>query len=158
MNPTPPPSENLFLRSYAAWRQHSVKLTGKLLMLAMLPLALLMLWMGVLAFTELQQSTARQANAIGDALVKQIAASVAEPLAADDQLSLNILLAQWRQNPLVAHTRVFTLEKRMIAEAGDRVSGMRTAPGQGSMQPFICRIPWQARCNSAWQQSRSWRL
>ncbi len=137
MNPTPPPSENLFLRSYAAWRQHSVKLTGKLLMLAMLPLALLMLWMGVLAFTELQQSTARQANAIGDALVKQIAASVAEPLAADDQLSLNILLAQWRQNPLVAHTRVFTLEKRMIAEAGDRVSGMRTAPGQGQFNAAV---------------------
>lgn len=137
MNPTPPPSENLFLRSYAAWRQHSVKLTGKLLMLATLPLALLMLWMGVLAFTELQQSTARQANAVGEALVKQIAASVAEPLAANDQLSLNILLAQWRQNPLVAHTRVFTLEKRMIAEAGDRVSGLRTAPGEGQFSAAV---------------------
>tara|TARA_R110002051_G_scaffold83393_1_gene147937 strand:+ start:249273 stop:250934 length:1662 start_codon:yes stop_codon:yes gene_type:complete len=137
LNPTPPPSDNLFLRSYATWRQHSVKLTGKLLMLGILPLVLLMLWMGVLAFTELKQTTGRQADAVGNALVKQIAASVAEPLAANDQLSLNILLAQWRQSPLVAHTRVFTLENRMIAEAGDRVSASRMAPGQGQFNAAV---------------------
>ncbi|KAA0694866.1 hypothetical protein DT594_08280 [Halopseudomonas laoshanensis] len=137
MNPTPPPSENLFLRSYGAWRQHSVKLTGKLLMLSILPLALLVLWMGILAFGELKQSTARQADAIGEALASQIAAAIAEPLAAGDQLSLNIMLAQWQQNPLVAHTRVFTTENRMIAEAGDRVSATRMAPGQGQFNAAV---------------------
>ena len=137
MNPTPPPSENLFLRSYGAWRQHSVKLTGKLLMLSILPLALLVLWMGILAFGELKQNTARQADAIGEALASQIAAAVAEPLAAGDQLSLNIMLAQWQQNPLVAHTRVFTAENRMIAEAGDRVSAPRMAPGQGQFNAAV---------------------
>lgn len=137
MNPTPPPSENLFLRSYGAWRQHSVKLTGKLLMLSILPLTLLVLWMGILAFGELKQSTARQADAIGEALASQIAAAVAEPLAAGDQLSLNIMLAQWQQNPLVAHTRVFTTENRMIAEAGDRVSAPRMAPGQGQFNAAV---------------------
>lgn len=137
MNPTPPSSDNLFLRSYTAWRQRSLKLTGKLLMLALLPLALLMLWVGLAAFTELKHSSARQADAIGEALARQIAAAVAEPLAANDQLSLNIMLAQWQQNPLIAHTQVFTTENRMIAEAGDRVSAPRMPPGQGQFSAAV---------------------
>lgn len=137
MNPTPPPSENLFLRNYGALRQQSVKLTGKLLMLSVLPLALLMLWMGVLALGDLRETTARQADAVGNALASQIAASVAEPLSAGDKLSLNIMLAQWQQNPLVAHTRVFTAENRMIAEAGDRISAARMAPGQGQFSAAV---------------------
>lgn len=137
MKPTPPPSENLFIRSYASWKQHSVKLTGKLISLAVLPIALLMLWVGILMVSDLQQGTARQANAIGDALAKQIAASVAEPLAANDQLSLNILLAQWRQNPLVAHTRLLTAENRVIAEAGDRSATRQLAPGQGRFNAAV---------------------
>ncbi|MFO7705851.1 MAG: hypothetical protein R6V43_12080, partial [Halopseudomonas sp.] len=49
----------------------------------------------------------------------------------------NIMLAQWQQNPLIAHTQVFTAEKRMIAEAGDRISTTRMAPGQGQFSAAV---------------------
>ncbi|WP_304639648.1 hypothetical protein [Pseudomonas sp.] len=124
-------SENLIIRWYAAWRSRGMQLRGQLLLLALLPLLgvfLLTLWLG---HWQMQREIARQADAVGLELSRQVAASVADPLAANDTLSLNILLAQWGQNPLIAHTSVSTVDNRVIAESGQRLSRANLAPGQG---------------------------
>lgn len=136
MNQTPPASDNLFLRSYAAWRAQSMKLTGKLLLLALVPLAVILLMLGV-AKIQLHADTARQVDGVGTELAKQIAASLADSLAADDQLSLNIQLAQWKRNPLISHVRLYTAENRLIAEAGDQPGRGDVAPGQGQYDAVV---------------------
>lgn len=87
--------DNLFLRSYASLKGKSVRLTGTLVLLAVLPLvAVLALSLG-LGYVKLKQDIASQTDAVGQELARQVAASVAEPMAANDNLSLNIILAQW---------------------------------------------------------------
>ncbi len=136
MNQTPPASDNLFLRCYAAWRAHSTKLTGRLLLLVLIPLMAIVVLLGI-AKVQLHVDVADQADAIGGELARQIAASVADPLAADDQLSLNIQLAQWKRNPLVSHIRLFTAEDRLIAEAGSETGRSKVAPGQGQFDATV---------------------
>lgn len=136
MNQIPPASDNLFLRCHAAWRSHSTKLTGKLLLLAIIPLVAVVALLGV-AKIQLHADAARNADAIGAELARQIAASVADPLAADDQLSLNIQLAQWKRNPLISHVRLFTAENRLIAEAGSEPGRSKVAPGQGQFDATV---------------------
>lgn len=136
MNQSPPPSDNLFLRSYATWRAKSMKLTGRMILLAVIPLAAIML---LLAFAKVQLNTdiATRADQVGTEMARQIAASVADPLAADDQLSLNIQLAQWKRSPLISHIRLYTAENRLIAEAGNEPGRGRLAPGQGEFNATV---------------------
>lgn len=136
MNHTPPASDNLFLRLYAAWRTQSMKLTGKLLLLALVPLLAIVLLLGY-AKVQLNADVADHADRIGEELARQIAASVADPLAADDQLSLNIQLAQWHRNPLISHVRLYTAENRLIAEAENKPGKSKLAPGQGQYNAVV---------------------
>ena len=124
-------SDNVILRCYAAWRDQRIKLRGSLMLLVLTPLfgaLLLLVWFGQY---QLQRDIATQADAVGAELARQVAASLADPLAASDHLSLNILLAQWNQNPLIAHTSLTTPDNRIVAEAGGRVADEQLAPGQG---------------------------
>lgn len=133
-------ADNLFLRSYAALKGKSVRLTGTLILLSVLPLlAVLALSIG-LGYVKLKQDMAEQANAVGQELARQVAASVADPMAANDNLSLNIILAQWNQNPLITHTAVYTLDNRVVAEAGQRQPEDRLAPGKGR---FVAAMHFQ---------------
>ncbi|AQZ94841.1 histidine kinase [Halopseudomonas phragmitis] len=140
MNRSSSPTDNLFLRWYAALRNQRLTLATRLQILVLLPLLLSLLatlWFGQLQW---QRDTARQADAVGSELARQIAASVADPLAANDQLSLNILLAQWNQNPLIAHTSLYSVDNRIIAEAGQRLGREALAPGQGR---FVAAVHFQ---------------
>lgn len=140
MNRSTHSADNLFLRSYAALKSKSVRLTGTLVLLTVLPLlAVLALSIG-LGYVKLKQDMAEQANAVGQELARQVAASVADPMAANDNLSLNIILAQWDQNPLIAHTAVYTLDNRVVAEAGQRQPGDRLAPGKSR---FVAAVHFQ---------------
>lgn len=136
MNQTSPTSDNLFLRSYATWRGQSTKLTGKLLLLALIPLAMIVLLLGVTRI-QLHTEVASHADKVGEELARQIAASLADPLAAEDQLSLNIQLAQWDRNPLIRHIRLYTAENRLIAEAGSTPGRGHVAPGQGQFSAVV---------------------
>ncbi|WP_157718095.1 hypothetical protein [Halopseudomonas xinjiangensis] len=137
MNRSSPASDNLFLRSYASLKGKSVRLTGTLVLLAVLPLvAVLALSLG-LGYVKLKQDIASQTDAVGQELARQVAASVAEPMAANDNLSLNIILAQWDQNPLIEHAAVYTLDNRVVAEAGQRTAQDRLAPGEGRFTSAI---------------------
>ncbi len=127
-----PNQDNLFLRCYANVRRRSLTLAGAMPLLVAAPLLLLLvlaLWLGKV---QLQQDVAQQADRVGSALARQIAASAAEPLAAEDRLSLNILLAQWNQNPMIAHVSLYSPGNRLIAEAGSEPARQLRAPGQGN--------------------------
>lgn len=130
MNSKQNASDNLFLRGHASLRKKRLTLPSVLLMLAVVPLALMflaVLWLG----QGLQRDVARQADQVGSDLARQIAAVVADPLAADDTLSLNIILAHWAQNPLIAHASLTGTSNRVVAEAGRRPSADKLAPGEG---------------------------
>lgn len=94
----------------------------------MLLMLILLLWLGKF---QLNQDIAQQADRAGSALARQISASAAEPLAAEDRLSLNMLLAQWAQNPMIAHVSLYSPNNRLLAEAGSEPSRQLRAPGQG---------------------------
>ncbi|WVM94078.1 hypothetical protein ULG90_10700 [Halopseudomonas pachastrellae] len=94
----------------------------------MLLMLILLLWLGKV---QLNQDIAQQADRTGSALARQISASAAEPLAAEDRLSLNMLLAQWAQNPMIAHVSLYSPNNRLLAEAGSEPPRHLRAPGQG---------------------------
>lgn len=127
-SPTP---DNLFLRSYTQFRQSCSKFRYAVPLLAVVPLLVLFLLTLWFSQVHLQRDIATQADRIGSALARQIASSAAEPLAAGDNLSLNILLAEWNQNPLIAHVSLYSPTNRVIAEAGAKPAAHNRAPGQG---------------------------
>ena len=135
-----PASDNIFLRSYASLKSKSVRLTGTLVLLAVLPLVAVLAFSLGLGYLNLKRDMATQADAVGRELARQVAVSVADAMADNDNLSLNIILAQWNQNPLIAHAAVYTLDNRVVAEAGQRTPPERLAPGQGR---FISAIHYQ---------------
>src|SRR5690606_36700921 len=133
-------SDNLIMRGHALLRNKRISMHGTVMLLALVPrvLAFLaMLWFGEY---QLQRDTARQADSIGMDLSRQTGMQLAEPLAARDTLSLNISLAQWAQNPLVAHASQADTANRTLAEAGRRPSASALTPGEGH---FIAPVHMQ---------------
>jgi len=131
LKPTQHSPDNLFLRGHASLRRKRLTLPNSLVLLALIPLLLLfllVLWFGQV---QLQRDIAQQADQIGNELARQIASVVADPLAANDTLSLNITLAQWAQNPMIAHASLTGANSRMVAEAGRRPNADNLAPGAG---------------------------
>ncbi|MED5659240.1 hypothetical protein, partial [Enterobacter hormaechei] len=62
----------------------------------------------------------QQADALGQSLITQTAASATELLVSNDILSLNVLLNNLVKNPLVAHAAIYSVDQRILAEAGSR--------------------------------------
>ena len=140
MNHTPNSPDNLFLRGHASLRKKRLTLPSLLMLLALAPLLLmfvLVLWFGQF---QLQRDIAQQADKTGSELARQIASLVADPLAANDTLSLNIILAQWVQNPIIAHSSLTAANDRVVAEAGRRPSAGSLAPGKGR---FVAAVHFQ---------------
>lgn len=140
MNSTQNSPDNLFLRGHASLRKKRLTLPGSLMLLTLTPLLLmfvLVLWFGQF---QLQRDIAQQADQTGNELARQIATLVADPLAANDTLSLNIILAQWAQNPMIAHGSLTSANNRIVAEAGRRPAADSLAPGQGR---FIAAVHFQ---------------
>ena len=140
LNSTQNSPDNLFLRGHASLRKKRLSLPGSLMLLALTPLLLmflLVLWFGQF---QLQRDIAHQADQAGSELARQIASLVADPLAANDTLSLNIILAQWAQNPMIAHGSLTSANNRIVAEAGRRPAADNLAPGQGR---FVAAVHFQ---------------
>ena len=140
LNSTQNSPDNLFLRGHASLRKKRLSLPGSLMLLALTPLLLmflLVLWFGQF---QLQRDIAHQADQAGSELARQIASLVADPLAANDTLSLNIILAQWAQNPMIAHGSLTSANNRIVAEAGRRPAADNMAPGQGR---FVAAVHFQ---------------
>src|SRR3990167_9366652 len=64
----------------------------------------------------------QQAEALGTSLITQTATSATELLVSNDILSLNVLLNNLVKNPLVAHAAIYSVDNRILAEAGSRPS------------------------------------
>lgn len=153
MNSKQPSSDNLFLRGHASLRQKRLTLPSSLMLLALSPLLLmflLVLWFGQV---QLQRDLASQADQVGSELTRQIASLVADPLSANDTLSLNIILAQWAQNPLIAHASLTAANNRVVAEAGRRPSADNLAPGEGR---FTSPVHFQDELIGQLQLSLAW--
>ncbi|WP_245399769.1 histidine kinase [Atopomonas sediminilitoris] len=69
---------------------------------------------------QFRQAMQQQADALGQSLVIQTGASATELLVANDLLSLNVLLNNLTKNPLVAHAAIYSVDNRILAEAGAR--------------------------------------
>ncbi|BAN50931.1 hypothetical protein PCA10_51990 [Metapseudomonas resinovorans NBRC 106553] len=69
---------------------------------------------------QFKQAMQQQADALGQSLTAQTAASATELLVSNDILSLNVLLNNLVKNPLVAHAAIYSVDNRILAEAGSR--------------------------------------
>jgi uncharacterized membrane protein affecting hemolysin expression len=112
--------DNLFLLLFNAVRYRRIPLTLRIASHSLLLVSLALLicaWVMGMQFNNAMQ---QQAQAIGQSLVTQTAASATELLVANDTLSLNVLLSNLEKNPLVAHAAIYSVDNRILAEAGSR--------------------------------------
>jgi len=114
--------DNFFLLLFNALRQRRIPLA-----LRIASHSLLLVVMALLIYTwvmgmQFRQAMQQQADALGQSLTVQTAASATELLVSNDILSLNVLLSNLVRNPLVAHAAIYCVDNRVLAEAGTRPS------------------------------------
>jgi len=112
--------DNFFVLLFRALCQRRVPLPLRIvshsLVLVVLALAIYSWLVGL----QIRQSMQEQADALGQTLITQTAASASPLLLANDILSLNVLLGNLTRNPLVAHAAVYNADNHILAEAGRR--------------------------------------
>ena len=118
--PTSVKPDNLFLLLFNAIRYRRVPLTLRIASHSLLLVSLALIICAWVMGMQFRNAMQQQADAIGQSLITQTAASATELLVANDILSLNVLLKNLDKNPLVAHAAVFSVDNRILAEAGSR--------------------------------------
>lgn len=73
-----------------------------------------------LVHTQLQWSVQQQADALGQSLLQQTRSVAEGALSADDTLSVAVLLRDLVDNPYVSHAALYSVDNRILAEAGKR--------------------------------------
>lgn len=73
-----------------------------------------------LVHAQLQWSVQQQADALGQSLLQQTRSVVEGALSADDTLSVAVLLRDLVDNPYVSHAALYSVDNRILAEAGKR--------------------------------------
>jgi len=116
--------DNFFLMVYRAVRQHRVPLVLRIASHTLLLVALALVIYAWVIGMQFKHAMEQQADALGQSLVTQTAASATDLLVANDILSLNVLLSNLVKNPLVAHAAIYSVDNRVLAESG-------THPQQG---------------------------
>nr|WP_249186623.1 AhpA/YtjB family protein [Pseudomonas sp. KB-10] len=105
---------------FHALRQRRVPLVLRIASHSLLLVALAMVIYAWVMGMQFKQAMQQQADALGQALITQTAASATELLVSNDILSLNVLLSNLAKNPLVAHAAIYSVDSRILAEAGPR--------------------------------------
>lgn len=118
--PAPVKPDNFFLMIFHALRQRRVPLVLRIASHSLLLVALAMVIYAWVMGMQFKQAMQQQADALGQALITQTAASATELLVSNDILSLNVLLNNLAKNPLVAHAAIYSVDNRILAEAGSR--------------------------------------
>jgi uncharacterized membrane protein affecting hemolysin expression len=118
--PAPVKPDNFFLLIFHALRQRRVPLVLRIASHSLLLVALAMVIYAWVMGMQFKQAMQQQADALGQALITQTAASATELLVSNDILSLNVLLNNLAKNPLVAHAAIYSVDSRILAEAGAR--------------------------------------
>jgi uncharacterized membrane protein affecting hemolysin expression len=118
--PTPVKTDNFFLLIFRALRHRRVPIALRIASHNVFLVALaLVIYAGVMGL-QFKQAMHEQADALGQALTTQTATSATELLVSNDILSLNVLLGNLVKNPLVAHAAIYSVDNRILAEAGQR--------------------------------------
>ncbi|MET1077504.1 MAG: AhpA/YtjB family protein [Pseudomonas sp.] len=118
--PAPVKPDNVFLLIFHALRQRRVPLVLRIASHSLLLVALALLIYAWVIGMQFKQAMQQQADALGQSLIVQTASSATELLVSNDILSLNVLLNNLVKNPLVAHAALYSVDNRILAEAGAR--------------------------------------
>ncbi|WP_459200093.1 histidine kinase [Pseudomonas tremae] len=129
--PTPVKTDNFFLLIFRALRHRRVPIALRIASHNVILVALaLVIYAGVMGL-QFKQAMHEQADALGQALTTQTATSATELLVSNDILSLNVLLGNLVKNPLVAHAAIYSVDNRILAEAGQRPKNGILGEAQG---------------------------
>ncbi|BBT19088.1 histidine kinase [Metapseudomonas otitidis] len=118
--PTSVKPDNFFLLIFNALRQRRVPIALRIASHSLLLVALALVIYAWVMGMQFRQAMQQQADALGQSLTAQTAASATELLVSNDILSLNVLLNNLVKNPLVAHAAIYSVDNRILAEAGSR--------------------------------------
>lgn len=118
--PTSVKPDNFFLLLYHALRQRRVPIALRIAIHSLVLVAAALLIYAWVMGMQFKQAMHQQADAVGQSLTTQTAASATELLVSNDILSLNVLLGNLTKNPLVAHAAIYSADGRTLAEAGSR--------------------------------------
>ncbi len=118
--PTPVKTDNFFLLIFRALRHRRVPIALRIASHNVLLVALALVIYACVMGLQFKQAMHEQADALGQSLTTQTATSATELLVSNDILSLNVLLNNLVKNPLVAHAAIYSVDNRILAEAGTR--------------------------------------
>ena len=118
--PAPVKSDNVFLVLFGALRRRRLPIALRTVSHSLILVSVVMLVFAWVFNLQMRQVMQQQAEAVGESLLRQTAASTSGLLAANDLLSLNVMLDSLVKNPLVAHVVINGVDNRIIAEAGKR--------------------------------------
>ena len=135
--PLPVKTDNFFLLIFRALRDRRVPLALRIATHNVILVALALVIYAVVMGLQFKQAMHEQADALGQSLTTQTATSATELLVSNDILSLNVLLNNLTKNPLVAHAAIYSVDNRILAEAGQRPKNGLLGETQGLYQTKI---------------------
>ncbi|PWB33023.1 histidine kinase [Pseudomonas sp. SDI] len=135
--PTPVKTDNFFLLIFRALRQRRIPLALRIACHNVFLVALALVIYACVMGLQFKQAMHEQADALGQSLTTQTATSATELLVSNDILSLNVLLGNLVKNPLVAHAAIYSVDNRILAEAGQRPKNSLLGEVEGLYQTKI---------------------
>jgi len=135
--PTPVKTDNFFIMIFRALRQRRVPLALRIATTNIFLVALALVIYACVMGLQFKQAMHEQADALGQSLTTQTATSATELLVSNDILSLNVLLGNLVKNPLVAHAAIYSVDNRILAEAGQRPRNSLLGEAEGLYQTKI---------------------
>ena len=135
--PLPVKTDNFFLLIFRALRDRRIPLALRIASHNVILVALALVIYAVVMGLQFKQAMHDQADALGQSLTTQTATSATELLVSNDILSLNVLLNNLTKNPLVAHAAIYSVDNRILAEAGERPKNGLLGEAKGMYQTKI---------------------
>ena len=135
--PTPVKTDNFFIMIYRALSQRRIPLALRIASYNIFLVAVALVIYACVMGLQFKQAMHDQADALGQSLTTQTATSATELLVSNDILSLNVLLGNLVKNPLVAHAAIYSVDNRILAEAGQRPKNGLLGEAEGLFQTKI---------------------
>lgn len=135
--PTPVKTDNFFLLIFRALRHRRVPIALRIASHNVILVALALVIYACVMGLQFKQAMHEQADALGESLTMQTATSATELLVSNDILSLNVLLNNLTKNKLVAHAAIYSMDNRILAEAGQRPKHGLLGEAEGIYQSKI---------------------
>ncbi|MBB3102489.1 histidine kinase [Azomonas macrocytogenes] len=131
--------DNIILMPYRALRQRRLPLVLRIVCHTLLLVVLALLIHAWSMGMQFKYAMRQHADALGQSFLQQTTNSASELLVAKDLLSLNILLTDLVENPLVAHAAIHGKDNRLLAEAGT-VTPRRSILGDDNQGSYAAPI------------------